>query len=107
MHFKISRLRLIQSNTNNMNIIRNIFRRNYTRYESVPNINIYLLRLFYFLTALGVGIETWKYIITHIGPWDHVRAVAFCAWAAYSTLSILGLIHPLKMLPIVLFIIFY
>jgi hypothetical protein len=33
--------------------------------------------------------------------------VAFCAWASYSTLSVLGVIRPLRMLPIMLFVIAY
>ncbi len=41
------------------------------------------------------------------GPVGRFRAVAFCVWASYSTLSVLGLIHPLRMLPIMLFVIGY
>lgn len=33
--------------------------------------------------------------------------MSLCVWAAYSTLGVLGLIHPLRMLPIMLFMIFY
>ena len=77
------------------------------RYEGVYRINIYLLRLLYLLMIIFVATDSWKTILTHQGPWDHLQAVAFCVWAAYSTLSILALIHPLKFLPIVLFEIFY
>ncbi|MGH9933333.1 MAG: hypothetical protein ACREA9_29465 [Pyrinomonadaceae bacterium] len=90
-----------------MSIIKTIFTADYVHYEGVRPINIYLLRLLYFLMFAFVGFDSWKTIITHQGPWDHVRAVAWCVWAAYTTLSVLGLIHPLKMLPIVLFMIFY
>lgn len=88
-------------------IIKNIFRPDYERHEGVPKINIYLLKLVYALTFLFVGADSWTAILTHQGPWDHVKAVAFCAWAAYSLLSVLGVIHPLKMLPLMLFMIFY
>src|SRR2546423_15594271 len=87
--------------------IKTLFKPDYERYEGVRRINIYLLRLIYFLILVFVGSDSWGAIITHKGPWDHVRAVAFCVWASYSTLSVLGLIHPLKMLPIMIFIIFY
>jgi hypothetical protein len=87
--------------------IKTIFTPDYVHYEGVRPINIYLLRLFYFLMLVFVGSDSWISIITHQGPWDHVRAVAFCVWASYSTLSVLGLIHPLKMLPIMLFMIGY
>ena len=90
-----------------MSIIASMFTPDHVRYEGVRPINIYLLRVFYFLIVVFVGSDSWMSIITHQGPWDHVRAVAFCVWAAYSTLSILGLIHPLRMLPIMLFTIFY
>jgi hypothetical protein len=90
-----------------MNIIKNLFRPDYVNYEGVRPINIYLLRLLYFLMAFFVATESWKTIITHEGPWDHIRAVAFCVWAAYPTLAVLGLIHPLRWLPIMIFMIFY
>jgi hypothetical protein len=87
--------------------IKTIFTPDYVHYEGVRPINIYLLRLIYFLMLVFVGSDSWISIITHQGPWDHVRAVAFCVWASYSTLSVLGLIHPLKMLPIMIFMIGY
>ncbi len=90
-----------------MSVITYIFTPNDERYEGVRPINIYLLRLFYFLMAVFVATDSWKAIIDHEGTWDRFRAMAFCVWAAYSTLGILGLIHPLRMLPIMLFMIFY
>jgi hypothetical protein len=33
--------------------------------------------------------------------------MAVCVWAAYTTLAVFGLIHPLKWLPIMIFMIFY
>ena len=90
-----------------MSIVKYIFTPDHVKYEGVRPINIYLLRVLYFLMFTFVGLDSWTSIINHRGPWDHVRAVAFCVWAAYSTLSFLGLIHPLKWLPIVIFMIFY
>src|SRR5256714_12325007 len=90
-----------------MAIIKYIFTPNHQKYEGVRPINIYLLRVLYFLMFVGVGLQTWATIINHQGPWDHTRAVAYCVWAAYPTLSIFGLIRPLRWLPIVIFMIFY
>lgn len=87
--------------------IKAIFIPDHARYEGVRPINIWLLRLFYFLMAAFVATDAWKTLITHEGPWNHVRAVAFCVWATYPTLAVLGLIHPLRMLPIMLFTIGY
>ncbi len=89
------------------NHIRYLFTPNEAIYEGVRPINIYLLRVLYFLMFAFVGLDSWATIINHQGPWDHTRAVAFCVWAAYPTLSFFGLINPLKWLPIVIFMILY
>lgn len=88
-------------------MIKNIFKPDYKKYEGVAKYKIYLLRLLFMLTFLLVGKASWTYLLTYEGPWDPLHAVAFCVWASYSTLSVLGLKHPLKMLPIVFFQIFY
>jgi hypothetical protein len=76
-------------------------------YEGVRPINIYLLRTLYVMMAAFVATGAWSTVIGHEGPWDPVRAVAWCVWVAYPTLSVLGVLHPLRMLPIILFMIFY
>jgi len=90
-----------------MRFIKYIFTPNYTKYEGVRPINIYLLRVLYLLMFVGVGLENWQILFNHQGPWDHTRAVAFCVWAAYPTLGVFGLLKPLRWLPIVIFMIFY
>jgi len=83
-----------------------IFQRD-DRYEGVRPIHIYLLRLVYILMFFVLGKETWTQILTHKGPWDPTSAVAWCVWTAFATLAGLGIIRPLKMLPILLLEIFY
>ena len=90
-----------------MTFIKYVFTPSHLRYEGVRPINIYLLRVLYFLMFAFVGLDSWRSIIAHQGPWDHVRAVAWCVWAAYPTLSFFGIINPLRWLPIVIFMIFY
>ena len=90
-----------------MSIIKTIFTPDHVRYEGVRPINIYLLRVLYFLMFIGVAVPTWSTIINHQGEWDHVQAVAYCVWAAYPTLSLLGLIKPLRWLPLIFFTVFY
>ncbi len=83
-----------------------IFQRD-ERYEGVRRINIYLLRLLYILMFFALGKDTWTHILTHHGPWDPTSAVVWCVWTAFATLAGLGIIYPVRMLPIVLLEIFY
>ncbi len=89
-----------------MKIIKYIFSPNHEKYEGVRPINVYLLRLFYFLMFIGVATEAWQKLATETS-WDHTKAVAWCVWAAYPTLAVFGLIRPLRWLPIFVFMIFY
>ncbi len=87
--------------------IRTIFGPDYEHHEGVYKINIYLLRLLYVLMFLFLGQDAWTHILTFKGSWDPEEAAAWCVWASYSMLSVLGIIHPLKMLPLVLLEIAY
>jgi hypothetical protein len=87
--------------------IKALVKPDYERYEGVRPINIYLLRLLFLLIVVFVASDSWSAIVAHKGQWDHVKAAAVCMWAAYSVLSIFGLINPLKWLPIVMFDIVY
>jgi hypothetical protein len=84
-----------------------IFRRDYKHYDGVPRINIYLLRLLYTLMFLFVCFDSWKHLFTHTGTWDNINAAAWCMWGSYTLISFIGILRPLKMLPIVLFEIIY
>lgn len=77
------------------------------RYEGVWPIHIYLLRTLFLLIFLFVGYDSWSVLLKHEGAWDPMRAAAWSMFAAYSLLSILGVFRPLKMLPIVIFVIAY
>jgi hypothetical protein len=84
-----------------------IFKRDYERYDGVLRINVYLLRLLFTLMFLFVTYDSWTHIFTHTGTWDTTNAAAWCMWGAYSVISVIGILRPLKMLPIVLFEIIY
>lgn len=77
------------------------------RYDGVRPINIWGLRLFYALMAAFVATHAWSTLLAHEGPWEPMRALVYCVWATYPTLAVLGLAHPLRMLPILLFTIGY
>ncbi|HYK04705.1 MAG TPA: hypothetical protein VE974_23335 [Thermoanaerobaculia bacterium] len=84
-----------------------VFRSDAGRYDGVRPLNIYLLRTLFLLIFLFVGYDSWSYLLKHEGAWDPMKAAAWCMFASYSLLSILGVFQPLKMLPIVLFMVVY
>lgn len=86
--------------------IKNIFGPD-ERYEGVYKINLYLLRLLFILMFLVLGRTVWTHILTFQGAWNPDDAVAWTVWAGFSVLSVIGIIRPLKMLPLVLLEIFY
>ncbi len=77
------------------------------RYDGVRPLNLYLLRVLYVLMFFVLGRQTWTHILTHQGDWEPNDAVAWCVWTAFATLAGLGIVRPLKMLPIVFLEIFY
>lgn len=84
-----------------------IFRSNTERYEGVRPLNIYALRTLFLLIFLFVGFDSWSALLKHEGAWDPMRAAALSMFASYSLLSILGVFRPLKMLPIMIFMVVY
>jgi len=84
-----------------------VFRADPANPGGVSTFRLSLLRLVFFGTFLFVGTNAWKEIFTHSGPWDPLHGVAFSFWAAYSTLMILGLRYPLKLVPLLLLQCFY
>jgi len=84
-----------------------VFRTDPANPGGVSTTRLYLLRLVFVGTFLFVGTNAWKGILTHSGPWDPLHGVAFSFWAAYSTLMILGLRYPLKLVPLLLLQFFY
>ncbi len=77
------------------------------KYKGVRPIQVYVLKLFFLLMFLFAAKDAWTALLTHNGAWNNEIAVAWCAIAAYTTLSGLGIFHTLKMLPIMLFMFFY
>lgn len=84
-----------------------VFRSDAAHYEGVRPINIYLLRTLFLLMFVFVGYDSWSYLLKHEGAWNPMHAAATSMFASYSLLSILGVFRPLKMLPIVLFMLLY
>src|SRR5688572_29037340 len=70
--------------------------------EESSTLRLYLLRLTYLLNFAFLGMDVWPAIIRHSGPWEPMKGVAYCFWAALATLSLLGIRYPLRMLPLLL-----
>ena len=68
----------------------------------VSRFRIYLLRFFYLVNAVLLGGTVFNEIFTHKELWQPLPGVAFSFWAAFSLLAILGILHPLKMIPLLL-----
>jgi hypothetical protein len=79
----------------------------HVRYDGVRPIQILLMRVGYVLVLAFVGFRSWTLLFAHQGDWDPFVAAAISMWASSSVLSLLGVLHPLKMLPLVLFEIGY
>ena len=82
--------------------MRNVFAVDPQTPGGVSPLRLLVMRLLFVVTFLFLGADAWKAIVMHRGPWDPLHGVAFSFWAAYSTLMILGLRHPLKMVPLLL-----
>lgn len=89
-----------------MKLIKNLFRPS-DKHKGIWPIKVYVLKLFFLLMFLFVAKDAWTELITHKGEWNPEIAIAWCAIAAYTTLSGLGIFHTLKMLPIMLFMFLY
>src|SRR4051794_39894332 len=80
--------------------IKNIFKVDPTK--GVSKFRFYLLRFYFALNFLALGFPAWSEIFAHSGHWQPIPGIAYSFWAAFSLLAILGIIHPLKMLPLLL-----
>jgi hypothetical protein len=87
--------------------LRTAFTPDYERYAGVRPIQVLLLRISYVLVFVFVGVRSWTALISHQGDWDPLLGAAVSMWASSSALSLIGVFHPLKMLPLVLFEIGY
>jgi hypothetical protein len=54
------------------------------------------------LVIISVGGISVSNLLAHEGDWDPVRAAALSMWAAFAVLSVLGLINPLRWIPLFL-----
>jgi len=71
--------------------------------NDVSTIRLYVLRATYLLLAVGLGVQIWPGILDHPVDLEHMRGVVRSLLGAVGLLALLGLRHPLRMLPLLLF----
>ena len=62
-----------------------------------------LLRLGYVILVVGLGADIWPGLLNPAKAWPLMNGVVVCMLGALSLLSVIGLFHPQKMLPLLLF----
>ena len=70
-------------------------------------IRLYSMRLFYLFNGLVIGIGAWPELMSPREPWDLIHSIAFSVYAAYSLLMLLGVLVPIRMLPMLLLQLLY
>src|SRR5262245_53865208 len=74
---------------------------------NVSTLRLYLLRATYLLISLFLITQIWPALIRHSGEPAIMPNVARCTMAAMAPLMLLGIVYPLRMLPIMLFEFFW
>ena len=71
--------------------------------NDVSTLRLALLRAMYLLIAIGLGLTLWPSILGSIGGPADPHSVIRALLGALSLMCLLGLRHPLRMLPLLLF----
>lgn len=72
------------------------------RPSRLPLWRVNLLRVGYLVMGVGLAVFKWPAFVDH-EPWGLFEGTVECILVAMSLLAILGLRHPVRMLPLVLF----
>lgn len=69
---------------------------------AMPLWQVNVLRIGYLVVGVGLAIRKWPLLVTH-HSWGLAEGTVLCILLALSVLALLGLRHPVRMLPILLF----
>jgi hypothetical protein len=70
--------------------------------QDVSLVRLYVLRFIYLVGGLMLGSAVWPDLVRHTGWGNPLEGVGPCLWGTLSLLALLGVRHPLKMLPLLL-----
>jgi hypothetical protein len=73
--------------------------------SSAPNVSLprlYAIRVLFLLNFVILGLDVWPALLNTGKLHEPVAGVALSFWATLSLLSAVGLVHPLRMLPLLL-----
>jgi len=70
-------------------------------------IRLYLMRFFYLFNAVVIGAGAWPELLRSRAPWDLIHSIAFSIYSAWSLLMFLGMLLPVRMLPLLLLQLLY
>lgn len=68
----------------------------------LPAWRLYALRAAYLLIIVGLAVQVWPGIVLRHSSWELMEGVVQCMLGALSLLALLGLRHPLRMLPLLM-----
>lgn len=68
----------------------------------LPAWRLNALRAAYLLIIVGLAVQIWPGIILRHSTWELMQGVVQCMLGALSLLALLGLRHPLRMLPLLM-----
>lgn len=71
--------------------------------SEVSTLRLCLLRGMYLLVAVGLGLTLWPSIISSVGKVADPHSVVRALLGGLSLMCLMGLRHPLRMLPLLLF----
>ena len=75
--------------------------------KEIGKVRLYGMRIVFFLTFIGLAPNTWQELLSPDKTWDPFYGVAVSFWAALSVLAVVGMLYPIKMLPLLLLQMFY
>jgi hypothetical protein len=78
-----------------------------TMNRQLSPIRLYSMKFFYLFNAIVIGVGAWPELMNPRKPWDLIHSIAFSIYAGYSLLMLLGVLVPIRMLPLLLLQLLY